>query len=307
MKPHFLKVSLEPQYSFSVRRDQVPYFYNRLHFHPEVELVYIHKGTGAQFMGSTISRFSPGDLILVGSNLPHMWGCDEEYFEAGNNSLTAEATVVHFHPNFLGEGFFNLPEHRSYGLLLAKAKQGLRIGGETKQKVLKLMRRLRKAKAGDRVLLLLLILHRLARSTETEIIAATDFTAPLSETDTSRLNSIYHYILQNFHEPISLETVASIAAISPRSFCRYFKLHTRKTFSGFLIEVRIAHACKLLQQEDKTVCEVCYESGFNNLSNFYRLFKKQMNITPLEYKRKVNLNIGQRLFQLQQTSYYGVG
>jgi AraC-like DNA-binding protein len=288
MKPHFLKVAVGTELSFSVRRDVVPFFYNRLHFHPEIELVYIHKGTGTQFIGSTVTRFAPGNLIMVGSNLPHMWGCDPVYFEAAGDGLSAEATVVHFHPNFLGDSFFNLPEHRSYQLLLAKSMQGLRVAGKTKVKVVELMHRLSKAKVSDRVLLLLLILRQLAQSTETNVIATTDFTAQLSISETSRLNNIYQYILQNFHESISLEKVASIAHISPRSFCRYFKLHTQKTFSGFLIEVRIAHACKLLQQEDKTVCEVCYECGFNNLSNFYRLFRKQMNITPLDYKRKVS-------------------
>ena len=285
MKPHLLKVSVGPHYSFSIRKDKVPYFYNRLHFHPEFELVFIEKGSGTQFIGDSIGRFEAGDMILVGANLTHMWRCDEEYFS--KQSKQAEATVIHFHPHFLGQGFFYLPEHRSLLAMLEKAGQGLKIQGGTKSQVKQLLQKLLKSKDEDRVILLLLILQAIAQSNETDIIASKELTLAHSKAETSKLDRIYQYVMDNFHEKITLEKAASLVNISPKSFCRYFKSHTRKTFSAFLIEIRIAHACKLLQQEEKSVYEVCYESGFNNLSNFNRFFKKLTGKTPLEYKKQV--------------------
>ncbi|MHA4846710.1 AraC family transcriptional regulator [Flavitalea antarctica] len=285
MKPLLLKVPVGPQYSFSIRKDCVPYFYNRFHFHPEVEIVYIHEGSGAQFIGSEISRFMPGDMVIVGPNLSHMWRCDEEYF-LKDDSKKAEATVIHFHPGFLGDVFLSLPENRPIVNLLNKTQQGLRVTGKTKKVVAGLMERLLKAKGGDRIIVLLLILGYISKSREIEVIAQSDFVLQTSKDQADKMNSIFQFVLQNFQENITLNQIAAEANISPKSFCRYFKRHTRKTFSAFLVEIRITHACKLLQQEDKAVYEVCYESGFNNISNFNRLFKKQTGRTPMVYKKE---------------------
>jgi transcriptional regulator GlxA family with amidase domain len=100
-----------------------------------------------------------------------------------------------------------------------------------------------------------------------------------------RLNNIYQYILNNFTEEVSLDQAAEIAHLTPPAFCRYFKTRTRKTFSRFLLELRTAHAAKLLTESSKTVAEICYESGFNNFSNFNRHFKNIIGRTPLEHRR----------------------
>lgn len=283
MKPHLLKVAVDPQYSFSVRMDRVPYFYNRLHYHPEIELVYIHQGEGLQFIGNDVRRFAPGDMILVGSNLSHMWRCDEAYF-LSNQQKSSEASVVHFHPHFMGSTFINLPENKWLMDVLKKAEQGLRIAGETKQSVLTLMKRLSEAKNAERVILLLLILQCIADSRQTNPITVTDYLLPHSTICSGKLNAVFEFVGENYQERITLKQVAAVANISPNAFCRYFKHHTQKTFSSFLIEVRLAHACKLLQEGDKAIFEVCYESGFNNISNFNRLFKKNTGKTPVKYK-----------------------
>jgi hypothetical protein len=120
MKPQLLKVQVGPSYSFSVRQDNVPFFYNRWRYHPEVELVHIEKGGGTQFIGDHISRFREDDVLLVGSNLPHYWRCDEAYFQ-NNPGLYAKATVVHFTEDFWGKNFLDLPENKPLKDLLVRS------------------------------------------------------------------------------------------------------------------------------------------------------------------------------------------
>lgn len=288
MKPHLLKVSLEPESSFNVRQNKGPNFYNQWHFHPEIELIYIHKGTGTRFIGNNVARFESNELMLIGSNLDHMWRCDPEYFLEGS-TLTAEVTVIYFHPEFLGDRFFSSPELKTINSLLEKAKQGIKIVGESRFEIKELMERIARAKGIERILTLLTILDKISITKEKEIVNSAYQPAKFDEMEANRLNKIFHHTLTNFHKTIPLSEVASIANLSPKAFCRYFKSKTRKTFYNFLLEVRIAHACNLLVEKDLTIYEVCYESGFNNLSNFNRYFKKIMSKTPFEYKKEHRL------------------
>ncbi|MDE3236746.1 MAG: AraC family transcriptional regulator [Bacteroidota bacterium] len=283
MKPKLLKISFQPEQSFSVRIDSVPYFFCEWHFHPELELVHIHKGTGTQFIGDAIEHFKPGDMILVGSNLPHLWKCDDKYFEKGSK-LKAESTVIHFMPDVFGEHFFSLPENKSLIKLFDKARQGIRVTKKTRQLVGEKMQLLLQAEGTERIILLLQILQSIANSKEVHTIASKNIYS-YSKKESERLNPIFQYLFTHFSGPVKLNEVAALAHMSPHSFCRYFKLRTRKTFSRFLMEVRIGHACKLLSETDKSVSQVCYESGFNNFSNFNRHFKEITGKTPLQHRK----------------------
>ena len=145
MKPHLLKVSLNPESSFNILQRKGGDFYNQWHFHPEIELIYIHKGRGTRFIGTDVHRFEPDELFLFGSNLAHMWRCDPEYFLEGSK-LKAEVTIIYFHHDFLGDKFFNIPELKSIESLLEKAKQGIKITGNTKTRVKELISKLSEAK-----------------------------------------------------------------------------------------------------------------------------------------------------------------
>lgn len=285
MKPHLLKVSLAPESSFNIRKRKGPNFYNQWHFHPEIELIYVHKGRGTRFIGNNVSRFESNELILIGSNLDHMWRCDPEYFLNGSK-LTAEVTVIYFDYDFLGEKFFNSPELKSLNVLLEKAKQGIKITGNTRFQVKELITRLSYSKGISSIITLLTILGKIANTKEKQYINSMYQPVKIEAAEATRLNKIFHHTLTNFHKKISLTEIASVANLSPKAFCRYFKSKTRKTFYNFLLEVRVAHACNLLLEKDMTVYEVCYESGFNNLSNFNRYFKKIMNKTPFGYKKE---------------------
>ncbi len=285
MKPLFQKVPVKLESSFSIRHDVRPNFGGIWHYHPELELHYIIRGEGVRFIGDNISNFSHGEIVLVGENLPHTWRCKEEYFQQGNN-LSVEAVVIQFLPDCFGKYLLGLPEAYLLPKLYEKAKSGMVILGETREKLTVLMKQIAKAKNLDRIAILLAILHTLAESEEYESIARGQAFYQSNESDTLRLNKVCNYTLSNYKKDITLEEIAAISHLSVTSFCRYFKLMTKKTYYDFLIEIRISHACRALV-EDKLPTEViCFDCGFNNVSNFYRHFKKVTGITPLEYKRK---------------------
>lgn len=285
MKPQLIKMSSDNLQSFSVRQDKVPYFINNLHYHLEVEFVLIEKGSGTHFIGDSISRFSEGDLYLIGSNLSHCWRCDDIYFE-NRPDLMAEAKVVHFLENYWGNQFLDLPENKSIKDLLMKAKSGIRVVGKTKNAISKILGKLLIAKSTDRIILVLQALSLIANSKDLEILSSPGFTSNnYIESEAERINDIFNYTLNNFKRKITLEEIADVANISPNSFCRYFKSITKKTYSQFLMEIRIGHACKLLIESTKNVNYVCYESGFNNFSNFNKYFKAITGKNPLLYKK----------------------
>lgn len=286
MKPHFHKIPSTPQSSFSIRHDIKPDFGNIWHYHPELELHYIVKGEGVRFIGDNISNFTPGEMILLGENLPHTWRCKDEYFQH-NNDLHVEAMVIQFLPDCLGKYLLNLPEAYLIPKLFEKAKSGMVINGETKLKLAELMKASIEATNLDRIIILLRILKTLAETDEYSTIVTGKSTFYQSnESETLRINKICTYTMTNYKNDITLEEIASLSNLSITSFCRYFKLMTKKTYYDFLIEIRVSHACRFLIENKLPTEMICFDCGFNNVSNFYRHFKKVTGMTPLDYKRK---------------------
>jgi AraC-like DNA-binding protein len=286
LKPHFLKVDVKPQNSFSIRHDVLPTFRGIWHYHPELELHYVIKGEGVRFIGDNISNFSSGEVLLLGEKLPHCWRCKDEYF-LPDSDLNVEVIVIHFLPDCLGRYLLNLPEAYLLPKLFEKAKGGLIISGTANEELRKLMRRAVNATNLDRVIVLLSILKVLAENEDfLPITLSHNEFHQSNESDTIRLNKICSYTLTNYKKEISLQEIAAIGNLSVTSFCRYFKLMTKKTYSDFLTEIRISHACRLLIENKFPTEVLCFECGFNNISNFYRHFKKVTEMTPLEYKRK---------------------
>jgi AraC-like DNA-binding protein len=285
MLPQLLKVFKEPNYSFSVRRDLVPHVNNRWHYHTEVELIHFDKGEGMQFVGDSIERFNDGDLVLVGSNLPHYWRFDDEYF-GDHPTRYADTRVVHFCEDFWGDNFLQLPENASIKIMVEKGKHGLHIYGETAKKVAMLMQQLLEAEGPQRLVLLLTALDLIARCKDVTTLSSIGFSYDLVDSEKNRINDIYEYSVKNFRDKIALSEIAGVANISPHSFCRFFKSRTRKTYSQFLIELRVGHACKLLIEDNFSIKQVCFESGFHNFTSFHQYFKKITGKSPLTYKKE---------------------
>lgn len=273
------------QQSFSIRRDVVLYFYDRWHYHPELELVHIEQGSGTQFVGDNIQSFQSGDLILIGPNLPHYWRCDEKYFR-GQSDLYAQATVLHFSQDIFGDIFLNQPENKGIIELLEKAKRGMKLSGQENKTVKMILQNLLDQKEGNPMIALLQILQALSQNQDVKLLSNSDYQEGFDQHDTDRINQIYQYSLANFQQKISIEEISEVANVSPHSFCRYFKSRSRKTYSQFLLEIRIGHACKLLLEAKLSVAQICYESGFNNFANFNKYFKILTQKSPLQYQKE---------------------
>jgi AraC-like DNA-binding protein len=280
-----LKVCREPGHSFCVRRDLVPYVNTRWHLHTEAELIHFKKGEGMQFVGDSMKPFKPGDVVLVGSNLPHYCRFNDVHLDA-DPVLPVDIQVVHFCENFWGEPFLQLPENMPLKAILDKAKRGIRVHGEARRKVAELLEELVEAEGMRRIMLLTEALYAIAESKQLTLLSSIGFRHNFAEAEYDRVKTIYQYSLKNFKRAIQLEEIAAIANISPNSFCRYFKSRTRKTYSRFLIEIRVGHACKLLIENNLSIKQLCYESGFNNFTSFYKYFKMITGKSPLGYQRE---------------------
>jgi AraC-like DNA-binding protein len=285
MRPQLLKVSKEPRHSFSVRQDLMPCINNRWHYHPEVELIHFKKGSGTQFIGDSIKEFKAGDVVLVGSNLPHYWKFDDSFFDV-ESTRTVDVRVAHFNENFWGQEFLQLPENLLIKSLLEKAKRGVQVTGRTRERVGEVLESLLETDGVQRVMLLMQALAIIAECKEPLILSSIGFKQDSFETEDDRINIIYDYSLKNFKRVIQLDEIAQVASISPNSFCRYFKSRTRKTYSQFLIEVRVGHACKLLIENNISIKQLCYESGFNNFTSFHKYFKMITGKSPLNYQKE---------------------
>ena len=288
MKPYLLKVEVAPEQSFAVRQQVNPLFYNQWHYHAELELTYVQEGTGIRFVGDSIQNFQAGDLILLGSNLPHFWRSENP--TSVDPDPGCQAMVVQFDGAFWGETFLDLPELTLVKDLFLKARRGIHIKGNTRERVSELMQELAVVSGLDRLMALLRILQNIATSAETTFLSSEGFNIPLNDLDTRRIARIHAYTLANFAQKIKLEEVAACVHLSPNAFCRYFKTHTRKTYTQFLLEIRIGHACKLLMEDRLSISQICLESGFQNFSNFNRYFKAITSLTPQGYARMYRKN-----------------
>lgn len=284
MKPRQEKLILDPKYSFVLQKDVYPYYPTPWHCHPEYELVLVVKSTGKRTVGNHEEAFFDGDLVLLGPNLPHCYQNDSAYYE-NNPSLTAEAIVIHFNEDFLGKEFFNIPEMSPVRKLFHRSQCGLKILGETRQRVADMMHEMLNLNGYKRILHLLGILELLALSEEADVLASPGYVQQHAVADNDRITKVHDYIMANFRRNIGLADVAKIANMSVPTFCRFFKSCTRKAFSSFLNEIRIGYACKLLVEENYNISQICYESGFNNMSNFNRQFKRITDKSPLQYKQ----------------------
>jgi AraC-like DNA-binding protein len=290
MKAALQKSPISPDRAFEVKYLKAPHFDANWHFHSEYQLFVVLNGTGTRFIGDHVSPFKKGDLVFTGPDLPHLWRSDMEYFE-GDKQLWTEGIVMYFHENFLGQEFLQKKEMYKLRQLFTKARRGMEVTGGAAEKVKEMMTSLLQEADFDSVLITLNLLHILSNTSEYNLLASAGYTNSLKESDTERMNKVHAYVMKNFREKITLEEVAAIANMTPSSFSRYFKTHANKTFSDFLTEIRIGYSCKLLIEKKMDIAHVCYDSGFNTMSNFNRQFKAVTHYNPLAYRKKYALII----------------
>lgn len=289
MKPVFEKTPQRQWESFHCEVVRGSSYNATWHFHPEYQLTLVLKSHGHRLVGDKITPLQAGDLVLLGSNLPHVWHQEEAH---GQSSRAVHAIIVRFLETFLGGDFLEIPEAEPVRRLLKRAARGLHITGRTREVVADKMQRLAASQGLERVAQLLSILETLARSKEVQPIASAGFVPNLSRDDQGRMERVCNFIHTRLGEPIDREQVAAEAHLSIGAFSRFFKLRTGKTLPEYVNELRVGRACRLLAEADTKVTDVAMECGFQNLANFNRRFREITKVTPREYRRQFKQNAG---------------
>ncbi|MDR1863966.1 MAG: AraC family transcriptional regulator [Bacteroidales bacterium] len=257
------------------------------HFHSEYEIVYVLQSTGMRFAGNSIEAFSEGDLVLHGSFLPHMYRNDDIYYDRIPN-LRVYAIVVQFSSDFFHHAVHHYPEFYAIRELLTRSSAGIYF--EKKEgmnaRIRKLMEQLLKLKGLERLLTFIRILSLMSRSPDIRLLDDSHAAEQIYARHDDKIAKALAFITKNGYQTIRLVDIAEHSGMNPSAFCRYFKEKTGKTFVRYITELRINYACRLLLEGKFTVSQICFECGFNNLSNFNKHFKKIHRYTPSDYVKE---------------------
>lgn len=262
-----------------VQIDKVPHFYDQLHQHPEIQIMWIEEGEGTLVAGDFVGRFQPGEVYVIGGGLPHVFRCDPEYYR---NGLYARSTSLYFNEKYFGLELWNAHDLLRVRELAETSRRGIHVPSDAAIPLTRCMQRIASSNGLPRLVAFFELLHLLTVNESVRKLSLA--LGRLLEDEEGRMNTILGFTFRESRRKIYLEEVAELANLSVEAFCRYFKIHTRKTYVSFLNEVRVSHACRLLIQRDLSVEQVCYETGFNNVSNFNRIFKRVTGKTPLAYR-----------------------
>lgn len=251
------------------------------HYHPELQLCHVIRGSGQRLIGDRMSPIEEGEVILLGANLPHVWRYDLVCDGA------IEAVVLHFSESVLGSDLLHRPELRPVRLLLTRARQGLQTKGNLRQEIAEKLISLKEHDGLRRFIDLLEILHTLSESSELEALCTTGYQPLAAQLDLERMQRVCEYISENADGPLDRDSIAKMVHMSGSGFSRFFKTHTGMTFQEFVADVRISKACQLLTISDATITEVALRCGYEELSTFNRAFKRYRAMTPSEYRAMV--------------------
>lgn len=282
MRPKQLTLDKAFNNSFSIRRDIYPKNHNSWHYHEQLELVMVYKGTGSLFLGDAIQDFAEGTCVLIGSNIPHFWLFHN--IKEGNKEPSIDCIAIHFNTDFAGEDLFKIPELQDIKKLIKKADKGLLFDYSKSREIATYIDESVNNDGVSKFISLITLLDMLSK-VELQDIVSTNYSPLNNIHDEQRMKNVMNFIRDKYCFKIDLKTLASEAKMTKNSFCRYFKQKTGKSPAQFVNELRVAHACRLLKNTEMTLTEICYDSGFNNSVSFHKIFKSQLKVTPLHFRK----------------------
>jgi AraC-like DNA-binding protein len=286
MRPIFEKINHPKDQSFYLEEVAKPYFIDQWHSHPEIEILYISQGNGIKYVGDSINSFFPGEIVIIGSDTPHVWSSNSEYLNS-DSKLNSKAICIQFKENFFGKSLLEIPEAYKILELFARAYRGIQFINSTQDVLIEQITALPCRIGMDKLIGLLKILDIMSISEDFKYLSSPYYSSrKINSEDKDRMETIFRFVIQNYSKKIMIEEISSMVHLTPPSFCRYFKSRTTKVFSYFVNEVRIGNACKMLIENKYNISQICFESGFYHLSNFNRQFKKIKGITPSEFQLK---------------------
>ena len=279
MKPFLESLHTSALSSFLVRKFDEKNFSAPYHFHPEYELTFILNGKGKRYAGTNMQDFYPGDFVLLGSNLPHCWKNEKPKGKEKVSSI-----VIQFQKDFLGNDFFEKPEMIKVASLLQKSSNGLHFTVKTEWFKHKMLELSEEKNTFTKMIFLLQLLNELSVTKSHLILHKQKPNAKFSITEQQRIHAVTAYIIDNFKNEVSLTAAAALINMTPQSFCKYFKRLTRKTFIEAVTDYRVDYAAQQLIQTEHSISQVSFDSGFNDLSHFHKIFKTRMELSPLCYR-----------------------
>ena len=282
MKLMHEQIDFPLQTAVKVKWQKKPHFTYPWHFHSEYEIIYVIEGSGKSFVANNIERFQSGDIAILGSNLPHFWRSDEKY-HVENSTEKINYIVIQFSNKLLNESLSKFVEFQVISDLLERSARGIRFAEPFLEKAGKKIIKIAKSKGFRQLILLLELLQDFGKTGQYHFLASETYNEQEQNFSNDRMTKVLHYINTSYQKKIELEKVAGIANLHPSAFCRFFKEKSGKSLSRFVNDMRINYACRLIIEGEYTISQVCFESGFNNLSNFNRLFKRQTGYTPTGY------------------------
>ncbi|MGF7073061.1 AraC family transcriptional regulator [Mucilaginibacter sp. 3215] len=265
--------------------------YPYLHRHKEIQITWIRKGEGTLIAGNHMHDYTAGDMFFIGANMPHVFKSNPDYFLTSPDK-EVEALTIFFNPEGGLTQLFDLPEMKQTLFFIQQHQQGFKFPAYLRGKISSAMVNLEQVSGIDRLIAFFDLL-KLVVDIKTKLDPLSCGNLPvITDHEGIRIGTIYDYIIHHYGKELTLEDVAKIAFMTPESFCRYFKKHTGHTFVSFLNEVRINEACKkLVANRFETINTVAYKCGFKSITNFNRVFKLIIGITPKNYMDNYNQNI----------------
>lgn len=285
MHPQHFKVPRQTGETVRVEQWNLDYFYDPIHFHEEFQVTYVIEGQGSLFVREINKEFESGDVLLFGKNLPHVMRCDDIFY-SGNPDIHARAVSIFFSQDTMNQALESIPEAQAIQRLLDYSMYGVKVPARYATDICKKMESITQLNGFERILTLMNILDTISINEHLEFISSDSIPVHTVNKQLPKIEQVFDYVRSNFKNKITLDEIAQEVNMTPTGFCRFFKQKTLKTFSRFLIEVRIGNACKMLIEGDYNTSECCFASGYNNISNFHRHFKSVTSMSPKEYRMK---------------------
>jgi AraC-like DNA-binding protein len=271
--------------------ETLPHFYPHLHRHEEIQLTFIQRGEGTLLVGNHMHSFSSNEIYLIGANMPHVFKSNPSYFSEGN-SKSIQSLTLFFNTKGKLASLFDLPELKNVHSFFSSCYSGFKVPASSFADISGRILSIKYASGLDQLMQFFQLLKSLSILENLNPLSPDVQPATMSDFEGVRISKIYSYIMQHYNRDLTLEEVAAAAYMTPQAFCRYFKKHTRLTFVSFLNEVRINEACKkLIEGSYDSVSSIAYDCGFNSITNFNRVFKSTLGISPREYLNKFMSNV----------------
>ena len=284
MTASFEKISVKDDESFFIGIFQDNLEKSTWHYHNNFEISFITEGSGKRIVADSIEEFQPGDLVFIGKNLPHVWIPDKEASTPSNRTL--EMVFLQFTSSVMGSQLLNLPEFKFIAKALSLSERGIQIVGQTLNEVSEIMLQLPYLKSFDRMLHFFKMMDIIGRSDTNIQLASKEYLKIRFTTGNKRIAAIHEYLMNNYREEINLKRLAALVSMAEGSLCRFFKVNMGMTVFEYLNKIKVEFACKLLMDNDLSILEVCFDSGFNNLSHFNKQFKKSTGVPPKNYRKR---------------------